>query len=67
MLTKFRLQGFVAAAHDVGDPWNSQGCVQSGCCRDDTPPNISNGCSGDTRWMVGVPDLGLIWTTPNNG
>ena len=54
--------GFVAAAHDVGDPWNSQGCTQNGCCRDTTPPNVSNGCSGDTRWMVKTSRL-----DPRNG
>jgi hypothetical protein len=44
--------GFVATAHDVGDPWNSQACTRAGCCNDWQAPNISNGCSGDTRWMV---------------
>lgn len=36
--------GFVATAHDIGDPWNEQGCRAKGCCRDDVPPNLTAGC-----------------------
>lgn len=43
---------FVATAHDVGDPWNEQECRRANCCNDNIRPNISAGCSGDTRWMV---------------
>ena len=39
-------------AHDVGDPWNSQAYTRAGFYNDWQAPNISNGCSGDTRWMV---------------
>jgi hypothetical protein len=35
--------GFVAAAHDLGDPWNTQECLAQPCCSSVQPPNVSAG------------------------